>query len=473
MWMLEPAQHSLASRNTRRGILQAGCLSAVGLSLPGLLKAAEQSAATPAVRPKAKSCILFFMEGGPSHIDMWDMKPAAPDNIRGPLRPIQTSLPGFDVCEYLPKLAQSAHRLTVVRSVTHRIVDHNAASYYILCGQHPTRNGQLIRGPSPSNSPPYGSVLAKLRPIDQPLPPYVHLPKQFFNCGDFIPGVLGGFLGSAYDPFIAGDASQPDFHVQGLEDRLPTTQFDRRRDLWRTLDNSIAGFGDRVQIERMNGFYSKAFSLITSPQARRAFRLDDEPAAIRERYGLPKPVSDARGGGMPHLGQSLLLARRLVEAGVRLVSVWAGGQAFDGHQKHFPSLKSGLCPPTDLAISGLLEDLADRGLLDETLFVALAEFGRTPKLGQITSTAGANADGRDHWPHVYTAFFAGAGVQPGIVYGASDALGAQPAVNPVTPEDIAATIYTLMGVDPATRILDHLNRPHTLADGEAIRGIMS
>jgi len=462
------SRHTRLVGASRRGVLQSGCLSALGLSLPKLLQGAEGGS----IRPRAKSCILFFMEGGPSHIDLWDMKPKAPDQIRGPLRPIPTSLPGFDVCEHLPRLAKVSDRLTVVRSVTHRIVDHNAASYYILCGQLPLRDGQLIRGPSPSNAPPFGSVLAKLRPIDQPLPPYVHLPKQFFNCGNFIPGVLGGFLGSGYDPFIAGDASEPNYHVPGLEDRLPSTQFDRRRDLWRTLDHSIAEFGDHPALDRMDGFYSKAFSLITSPEARRAFRLDDEPPVVRERYGLPKPVSNARGNGMPHLGQSLLLARRLVEAGVRLVSVWAGGQAFDGHENHFPSLKNGLCPPTDLAISGLIEDLEERGLLDETLFVALAEFGRTPKLGQITSTAGANADGRDHWPHVYTAFFAGAGVQPGVVYGASDELGAQPALNPVTPEDIAATIYTLMGVDPSTRILDHLNRPHSLSDGEAIAGIM-
>lgn len=455
-----------AMRRGRRDLLQAGALSAVGLSLPALLLGGEARVSAP----KAKSCILYFMEGGPSHIDLWDMKPDAPDQIRGPLRPIQTSLPGFDICEHLPRLAQVGHRLTVVRSVSHRIVDHNAASYYILSGQQPLRDGQLIRGPSPTNAPPYGSVLAKLRPIEQPLPAYVHLPRQYFNCGDFIPGVLGGFLGSAYDPFIAGDASEPGYHVPGLEDRLPVAQFDRRRDLWRTLDVSLA---THPEADRLNGFYSKAFSLITSPEARRAFRLDDEPASVRERYGLPKPVSGVRGNGLPHLGQSLLLARRLVEAGVRLVSVWAGGQAYDGHENHFPSLKNGLCPPTDLAISALIEDLAERGLLEETLFVALAEFGRTPKLGQVTSTAGAKADGRDHWPHVYTAFFAGAGVQPGVVYGASDPLGSLPALNPVTPEDIAATIYTLMGIDPHTRILDHLNRPHTLADGTPIAGIMT
>lgn len=457
----------------RRALLEAGALSAVGLSLSELVQGAAAQGAASSITPRAKSCILFFMEGGPSHIDLWDMKPDAPEQVRGPLRPIQTALPGFHLCEYLPKLAQVSHRLTVVRSVTHRIVDHNAASYYMLCGQHPTRDGQLIRGPSPSNAPPYGSVLAKVRPIEQPLPAYVHLPRQFFNCGDFIPGVLGGYLGSAYDPFIAGDPSQPGYHVPGLEDRLPAEQFDRRRDLWRTLDHSVAAAANHRAADRLDAFYAKAFDLITSPHARRAFRLDDEPAAVRERYGLAKPIANVRGNGLPHLGQSLLLARRLVEAGVRLVSVWAGGQAFDGHQNHFPSLKDGLCPPTDLAVSALVEDLAERGLLDETLFIALAEFGRTPKLGQITSTAGANADGRDHWPHVYTAFFAGAGVQPGVVYGASDPLAALPADNPVTPEDIAATIYTLMGVDPATRIVDHLNRPHPLATGEPIRGIMA
>ncbi len=200
---------------------------------------------------------------------------------------------------------------------------------------------------------------------------------------------------------------------------------------------------------------------------------EKEPDAVRERYGLPKSVKGARGGGMPHLGQCLLLARRLVERGVRLVTVWAGGQAFDGHRNHFPSLTNGLCPPTDQAISALIEDMAERGLLDETLFIALSEFGRTPKLGQITSSAGANADGRDHWPNAFTVLMAGAGVKAGMIHGATDRFAAYPTRDVVSPEDVAATIYTLMGVDPRTRIYDHLNRPHTIGPGKPVTALFA
>lgn len=456
-----------SSRFSRRRLFEVGSASVVGLSLPHLLAAEDRVGA-----PKARSCILFFMEGGPSHVDLWDMKPDAPEQVRGPFRPIETSLPGFHVCEHLPQLAKVARHAAVVRSVSHTVVDHNAASYYILSGQPPFRDSQLIRGPSPENAPPYGSVLAMLRPTGQPLPDYVHLPKQFFNCGNFIPGVLAGFLGDAYDPLIAGDPSRPDFQVSGLEDRFPPPEFARRRMLQDDLDRSLGRLGNHRALDAMDAFYKKAYSLITSPQARRAFRIQDEPDEVRRRYGLPKPVSGFRGSGMPHLGQSFLLARRLVEAGVRLVSVWAGGQAFDGHTAHFPTLTEALCPPADQAMSALLEDLSDRGLLDETLFVAVSEFGRTPKIGQVTSTAGAAADGRDHWPNAYTAFFAGAGVKAGVVYGASDRLGAYPSENPVSPEDIAATVYTLMGVDPRTRIRDRFNRPHTVTEGQAISEIL-
>ncbi|MDA0834622.1 MAG: DUF1501 domain-containing protein [Planctomycetota bacterium] len=458
---------SLGSLN-RRETLHVGGLTALGITLPHLLRSeglASQPQPARSETAPAKACILFFMEGGPSHIDMWDMKPKAPEQIRGIYKPIATSLPGMSVCEHLPLLASQMHHMTVVRSVSHSIVDHNAGSHYILTGKYPMRESQLIRGPSPENAPPYGSVLAKLRPISQPLPDYVHLPKEFFNCGHFIPGVLAGFLGDAYDPFIAGDASDANYRVPGLEPRLPDAQFDSRKALLKQIDR---GLGQRRATDRMDTFYQKAFSLVTAPQARKAFRLDDELASVRERYGLPKPVSGVRGNGMPHLGQCMLLARRLVEAGVRLVSVWAGGQAFDGHREHFSSLTNGLCPPTDRALSALIEDLAERGLLDETLVVALAEFGRTPKLGQVTSTAGANADGRDHWPQAYTIFLAGAGVKPGYVFGATDQHAAYPIENAVSPEDIAATIYTLMGVDPHMRIYDPLNRPHSVADGQPI-----
>lgn len=455
----------------RRGLLRLGALSPLGFSVPQLLKAEE--GANQRLKPTAKSCILFFMEGGPSHIDLWDMKPAAPANVRGIYDPIATSLPGYHVCEHLPQLARVMQHMTVVQSVTHKFVDHNASSYLALTGQTPLRGSQLIRGASPENSPPFGSVLAKLLPSGQPLPDYVHLPRRMFNCGQFIPGVLAGFLGDEFDPFIAGDPSVKDYKVPGLERRLPDVRFQRRRDLLSQIDAGIGQIQDSRATTRKDVFYEKAFSLITTPQARQAFRLDDEPRSVRERYGLAKKVSGTLGGGLPHLGQSMLLARRLVEAGVRLVTIWAGGQAFDGHRNHFDNLKKGLCPPTDRALSALIEDLAARGMLDETLVVAMGEFGRTPKLGHVTSSAGATPDGRDHWPHCYTVFLAGGGMKAGHVFGKSDQFAAHPKEKPVSPKDIAATIYTAMGVDPHRRIYDHFKRPHTLADGTAIQELFA
>lgn len=461
----------MRSSFTRRRCVHTVAGSALGLSIPRLLKAEAESAAV--IPARAKSCILFFMEGGPSHIDLWDMKPDAPEQVRGIFRPIDTTLPGFQVCEHLPQLAKVAHHLAVVRTVSHSVVDHNAASQYMLSGRPPLRDGQLIRGPSPDNPPPFGSVLARFRPTNRPLPDYVHLPKEFFNCGNFIPGVLAGFLGETYDPLIAGDASLPDFHVPGLEPRLTDRQFDARRLLLSRMDQELGKLSEHRSLERLDAFYQKAFSLITSPEARRAFRIEDEPQHVRVRYGLRKPVSDVRGNGLPHLGQSFLLARRLIEAGVRLVSVWAGGQAFDGHTQHFHALKNGLCPPTDQAVTALIEDLAERGLLDETLFVAVSEFGRTPKLGQITSTAGAGADGRDHWPNAFTAFFAGAGVKAGMIHGQTDRLGAFPVGDLVTPEDIAATIYTILGVPLQSVMYDRIDRPYVVSDGTAIENLLA
>lgn len=471
-------------RPSRRRLLQLGALSSLGLTLPRLLYAdesrgyvpqADLNSTTKAARLKAtaRSCILFFMEGGPSHVDLWDMKPQAPEQVRGIFKPIATSLPGMHVCEHLPQWARLMNRMAVVRSVSHGIVDHNASSYFSLTGQSPLRDGQLIRGPSGENAPPIGSVLAKLRPSGQPLPDYVHIPRRMFNCGHFIPGVLAGFLGDAYDPFIAGDPSKRDYHVPGLERRLSDNRFERRRSLLEQVDRRADTADVNRAFERLDTFYEKAYSLIASPKARRAFRLDEEPQQLRDRYGYGADTGKYRGNGLPHLGQSFLLARRLVEAGVRLVSVWAGSQAFDTHREHFDSLQYALCPPIDQAFSALIEDLDERGMLDETLVVALGEFGRTPKLGQVTSSAGATPDGRDHWPHCYTVLLAGGGVQPGMIYGASDRFAAYPAADPVAPRDMAATIYTLLGIDPSTRLYDRIGRPHTLADGEPIAELLT
>ncbi|MBQ17373.1 MAG: hypothetical protein CMJ65_09640 [Planctomycetaceae bacterium] len=455
----------------RRQLLQAGSLGALGLSLPAVLRSEQRRDSSS--RRRAKSCILFFMEGGPSQIDLWDMKPSAPQNVRGPYRPIATSLPGMQLCEHLPLLARQMHHLSVVRSVSHTFVDHNASSYFMLTGQAPLRGSQLIRGSSPSNAPPYGSVLAKLQPTERALPDYVHLPKRMFNCGHFIPGVLAGFLGDTFDPFIAGDPSQSDYRVPGLDKQMGEERFGRRRSLLGLLDRGLDEPRPPRSVTRKDVFYEKAFSLITASEARDAFRLDKESEAVRARYGMRRSVAGVRGGGLPHLGQCLLLARRLVERGVRLVSVWAGGQAFDGHKQHYKSLTDGLCPPVDRGLSALIGDLEDRGMLQDTLVACLSEFGRTPKLGQVTSSAGATSDGRDHWPHCFTALFAGGGIKAGYVHGRSDRLAAYPVADRVTPQDVAATIYTALGVDPRQRIHDQFQRPQTLAEGEPIAALFA
>jgi hypothetical protein len=458
---------------TRREALFVGGLAGLGVTLPRLLsiEARAQTTAVHRRRPRAKSCILFFMEGGPSHIDLWDMKPKASEQIRGIYKPIVTSLPGFHVCDQLPLWAPIMRHMSVIRSVSHKIVDHNASSYFSLTGQYPMRGGQLIRGPSRDNAPPIGAVLAKLRPTGQPLPDFVHIPKRMFNCGSYIPGQLAGFLGESHDPFITGDPSHPDFQVAGLSPLpgLPPARLRNRRSLLDEVRHL-----DRIgeSASGLSRYYERAFALVTSEQARQAFDLSAEPEAIRRRYGADSEGTKD-GGKLAHLGYSMLLARRLIEAGVRLVTVWAGRQAFDTHREHFSTLTKSLCPPLNRAFSALIEDLADRSLLDETLVVATSEFGRTPQLGQITSSAGATPDGRDHWPQCYSTFLAGGGMKAGYVYGASDSQAAFPHENPVTPIDVAATVYAAMGVDPQTRISDRLNRPHTLADGEPIADVLA
>ena len=468
----------------RREMLRLGGLSLVGLTLPALL-AREARASHPrrtTVRGRAKSCVLVFMEGGPSHIDLWDMKPQAPAEIRGEFRPIATSVPGLQICEHLPRLARQMHHLALVRSVTHGITDHNAGTYYTLTGRYPVDGSRLIVADRPANFPPFGAVCAKLRPTSQALPAFVHLPELMSNNGVNIAGQSAGFLGAAFDPFVAGDPSLPDYEVPGMAPALDVSapRLERRDSLVQELDGPLGLTPSEPSLARMNTFYRQAFRLIRSPHARRAFDLSQEPMHVRERYGMDRgsdrDLEARQFGGLPHLGQCLLLTRRLIEAGVRLVTVCTGrrlDQAWDTHRDHFPLLKRSLCPPFDQAFSALLEDMAQRGLLEETLVVGLGEFGRTPKLGYVTSGAGAAPDGRDHWPYCYTALFAGAGISGGALVGSSDRQGAFPSQDPVSPEDIAATIYAALGIDGATEIHDNLSRPHTLCPGRPIRALLS
>ena len=458
----------------RRDVLRVGTagLLGLGLSLPRLLEARTQG------RVRAKSVILFVLEGGPAHQDLWDMKPDAPLGVRSEFQPIATTVPGLMFCEHLPMLAKQAHHLTLVRSVHHTIGDHNAGAYYALTGRVPLVGGRLITAPAADNFPPFGSVLAKLRPTGRNLPDFVHMPDWMSNNGSFLPGQSAGFLGGPYEPFMAGDPSLPDYKLPGLEPprELPLDRIDRRRALLDTLSRELepSAAGDRL-----DAHYQKAFSLISSSEARHAFDLSREPQAVRERYGLdptnPRTKEARKFGGLPHLGQCLLLTRRLIEAGVRLVTVCTGArydQSWDTHRQHFPLLKQSLLPMFDRGFSALLADLHDRRLLDETLVIAMGEFGRTPKIGQITSSAGADKGGRDHWPHCYTVMFAGGGMPAGTVYGSSDRDAAYPASNPVTPEDVAATIYQALGIAPDTLIRDPLDRPHFVSTGAPIQALV-
>lgn len=469
MLQLSGAPRRLCNGPSRREFLRVGGASLLGLGLPDLLRAEESRGGVP---PRAKSMILVFLEGGPSHIDTWDMKPDAPESIRGEFRPIPTSAPGVLFCEHLPMLARQAHHLALVRSVHHRIGDHNAGAYYCLTGKDPVANGGLITRPGPDNFPPFGSVLARLRPAGRPVPDFVHLPDWLSNNGSFLPGQDAGFLGASCEPFVAGDPSLPGYRVPGLTlpKEVPIDRVNRRRRLGDAIGDALGDGSDAI-----DAHFRKAYQLIASPAARSAFDIEEEPRAVRERYGLdpsnPRTKEARQFGGLPHLGQCMLLARRLIESGVRLVTVATGArydQAWDTHRQHFPLLKRSILPMFDRAFSALLEDLHRRGMLEETLVVAMGEFGRTPRVGQITSGAGADKGGRDHWPHCYTALMAGGGVPGGTPLGASDRHAAHPARDPVTPKDLAATIYRIMGIDPATTIRDPQGRPFTLSEGTPI-----
>ena len=465
-------------RCSRRELLRIGALTPLGLGLSEVL---ANDAASPRPRRAAKSCILVFLEGGPSHVDLWDMKPNAPAEVRGEFRPIATRVPGVTVCEHLPRLAQQIHHLAQVRSVTHAITDHNAGTYFALTGKYPVDGNRLVIRDGPANFPSFGAVLAKLRPSESALPDFIHVPEVMSNLNVNIAGQSAGFLGPSFDPLVVGDPSLPDWRVPGLTPlpEVSLTRLGGRENLLRAVDRRLGALADAPGLDRMSVFHRQAVRMLGTPAVRRAFDLEQEPQSVRERYGVDpgwdRDLEARQFGGLSSLGQSMLLARRLVEAGVRLVTVITGRrlcQAWDTHRQHFPLLKRSLLPFYDQAFSALLEDLAVRGLLEDTLVVAMGEFGRTPKLGYITSGAGADREGRDHWPYCYTVFLGGAGIPAGAIIGASDRQAGYPSRDPVTPHDVAATIYAAMGIPADTHIRDNLDRPHALVSGQAIRGLV-
>jgi hypothetical protein len=454
----------------RREFLRAGALPLVGLGLPRLLQARE-SAATLRPRGKAKACIVLFMWGGPAHQDTWDPKPDAPVEYRGEFKPIPTRVPGFQVCEHLPQLARRADKLAVIRSMTHDDVNHLTAPHFLLTG-HDLVNRS---GPRTDDWPGYGAVLARLGRGKGPLPPFVSMmPVVPDGAPRFVEeshGQDGGWLGPTYHPMrLDGDASKADFRPPDLSLRadVPQARSDRRRELLQSLAGQVRRLEQESPLAAADAHYRQAFDLLASRRAAEAFDLSKEDPRVRERYG------------MNIHGQAVLQARRLVEAGVPLVTVFWQNDGitnvsvyWDTHSRNFLDLKTRLCPVADQAFSALLDDLQQRGLLDETLIVWTGEMGRTPRVGQsVVGGAGAGRDGRDHWARVFSSVLAGGGIRGGVVHGSSDRYAAYPATNPTRPADLAATVYHCLGINPQTRITDRLGRPQVLCEGSAIEPIL-
>ncbi len=456
---------------TRRRLLQFSAGSA-GLSLGGLWQASAIAAPTES---RVQACILVFYYGGPSQLETYDMKPNAPDTVRGEFQPIATSAPGVFISEHLPEMSRVMHKVALIRSVTHQARLHDSASIHALTGRPLAGPDRELFAPQPQEYPSFGGALAYLNQHHGADVPFAALPFTFRNVHP-VPCQGGGFLGNSYEPIkIEVDAQARLYNSSALTraDGLNRDRTTQRAQLLQTLDP--------IQTEptALRRYYDTAYRLLDSDALHRAIDLSSEPAALRERYGFGnEAVSVGEGGGggngsemgyARHMrGQNLLLARRLVEAGVPFVNVYdfqQQGQNWDAHFKCANQHKNHLLPQADRGLATLITDLDERGLLDTTLVVAMGEFGRTPTI---------NGDaGRDHWPDCYTVLMAGGGIQGGAVYGASDRIAAYPAVDPVTPGDIAATIYHRFGFEAAHEIHDTLGRPHRLAAGEPITSLFT
>ena len=449
---------------SRRQLLKVGGMGLLGLNMPGLLRAAEQQAGP---RPRAKSVIFLFQWGGPSHIDMFDMKPEAPDAYRGPLKPVSSCVPGMPVCELLPEMAKRMDKVTLVRSVTHTMKNHNSAGYYALTGHAPPSDDQRLRD-SPTLYPAYGSVVDQLAPVDSGMPTSVAYP-YVIRDGSITPGQRGSFLGKAHDPFFFNDdPNRDDFRLPelSLPESITLERLGRRRELQKLIDAQSRVLDFSAEARGLDSYYEKAMAMLTSDRVRKAFDLSDETDTVRDKYGRTT------------YGQGCLLARRLVEAGVKFVTVYfsskIGGRSktsggWDTHgfdnTRMFPIIKEYHLPITEHTLPVLLDDLEERGLLDDTLVVWMGEFGRTPKINKNES--------RDHWPNCYTVLLAGGGVKRGYVYGASDERAMYPSSDPVRPDDLAATIFYLLGIDPASEVYDHADRPLVIAQGQPVMDLMA
>jgi uncharacterized protein DUF1501 len=434
-------------RLSRRQMLQVGGISLMNLSLPQLLRADAQRSSGSSSH--ADAAILIFLNGGPSHLDMWDMKPEAPAEIRGEFKPIATTVPGIQLSEHLPKLARHMHRCSLVRSVHHSVNNAHAAAVYCALTGHD--RGEIGGGAKPTDYPAIGSVLAKVRPQTTPVLPFVSMPyiTQEGAGGPPQPGFFGGWLGRNYDPlFMLRDPNTPGFAMPelGRPRDVTSDRMDQRRVLLDYLGSGAPGWRSDRSLQDQDNFTARAFSLLEAPATQQAFQLDREPAAIRDAYGRNI------------YGQCTLLARRLIEAGTRVACIsWApdANATWDTHGNNFKSLKERLLPPLDAAVSSLINDLAERGRLERTLVAVMGEFGRTPKIN-------GNGGGRDHFNFCYSLLLAGGGLKGGYVHGSSDRIGARPQTCPVKPADVIATIYHCLGIPAELELHDRLQRPYQL-----------
>lgn len=474
MLTINGTRTQLGSQFPRRELLRVGGLGACGLTLPELLgsrkvQAAQSAVSDAATFGRAKHCILLFMWGGPPHQDTFDPKPDAPAEARGEFGAIPTNVTGIQVTDHLPLMALQADKYTIVRSMTHKNGDHIGVSHDSLTGNvYPYVNPVVTA--ARNDHPHYGAVLSHLKPRDNGLPGYVQLPCLLrSNSGKVIPGQNGGFLGQKYDPFTIeavpnkGAIQDPEFKsfspsAINLPREVGNNRLVGRRNLLASVEEQLRQADQSVEQRGLSSLYQEAFSMLASPRVRDAFDLTGAKPTVRDRYGRHT------------FGQGVLMARRLVEAGVPLVTVyWPNGPprtdiGWDNHINNFRNLKNWQLPPVDRAVSALLEDLADSGRLDETLVVWMGEFGRSPGIN--------GQGGRDHWPHVYSVLLAGAGIRGGQVYGASDNQAAAPVNSPVSPADLGATIFHYLGIDVKTELTDQYTaRPYRVCQGTPISGL--
>jgi uncharacterized protein (DUF1501 family) len=463
-----------SGRLSRREWLRLGAAAGLGLAGGTSVGQGSESKSPPAPGfGRAKSVILVFANGGQSQIDMWDPKPNAPLDVRGAFSPIATALPGVQFCEHMSRIARVADRFTLVRSLAHEDLDHGTAAYLALTGTyHARRSGNPP--PGPNDSPTYGAVLRRLKSPSKAMHDAVHVNGPALMPLEPGPGQNGGFLGRAFEPLLVGDTSAAAGAIPDLAPRsdVPAVRLNDRLSLKQTLDRYAARLESEPQARDMSRHYGQALEMLASSRTRDAFDLEAEPAATRDRYGRHRS------------GQALLLARRLAEAEVPYINViWNHtnrGQDFepavtdeygwDTHNDIFAALKDRLLPRFDESFSALIEDLDQRGLLDQTLVVCMGEFGRAPRVALEKNFAGATP-GRKHWASVYSIVMAGAGVQRGAVVGASDRIGAEPVSDRYGPWDVAATMFHALGIDPRGHYVDPFGRPFSITTGRPMEAI--